>query len=59
MNSTATTRIVQFFALPVVSAGIIGAAPVVKAHPAPSAIPGTHGHSRTVHVMNLEPSYRP
>lgn len=38
--------------------GIV-AAPSVKAHPAPSAMPGTHGHNRIVHVMNLEPSYTP
>lgn len=82
MNATITRRIVRTFALPVASAGIIGAAalglagaanagtyaqpqpgivaaPSVKAHPAPSAMPGTHHHNRIVHVMNLEPSYTP
>lgn len=80
MNTNITRRIVRSFALPVLSAGVIGtaalglagvanagtytqpqpgvvAAPSVKAHPAPSAMPGTHHHNRIVHVMNLEPSY--
>ena len=69
MNINSSRRFVRYFALPVVSAGIIGgaalgmvgmanaatpvasdpkpgivAAPEVKAHPAPSATPGWHGH---------------
>ena len=37
----------------------IVAGPSVKAHPAPSALPGTHHHDRIAHVMHLEPSYHP
>ena len=82
MTTTTTRRIARYFALPVASAGIIGAAalglaggasaatysqpqpgivaaPTVKAHPAPSALPGTHHHNRIAHIMNLEPSYHP
>jgi hypothetical protein len=85
MNTNTTRRFARYFALPVVSAGIIAGAalgfagaasaatyshdhapqpgivatPSVTAHPAPSALPGTHHHNRTAHVMNLEPSYTP
>ncbi|MEO3759806.1 hypothetical protein ABGB19_16150 [Mycobacterium sp. B14F4] len=81
MNANATRRTARFFALPVISAGIIAgalgfagaanagtysqpdpaivASPTVKAHPAPSALPGTHHHNRIDHLMNLEPSYHP
>ena len=38
--------------------GIV-ATPPHLAHPAPEAIPGTHGHNRGVHVANLQPSYHP
>lgn len=81
MNTNTTRRFARF-ALPVVSAGLIGGAalglagtagaatysqpqpsivavPSVKAHPAPSAMPGTHHHDRIAHIMNLEPSYHP
>jgi hypothetical protein len=82
MNTNTTRRVARYFALPVVSAGIIAGAalglagtasagtysqpqpnivatPSVKAHPAPSALPGTHHHDRIAHVMRLEPSYHP
>ena len=85
MNANTTRRTARFFALPVLSAGIIAGAlgfagaasagtysqdttpyspgivatPSVKAHPAPSALPGTHHHDRIAHLMNLEPSYHP
>jgi len=36
--------------------GIV-AAPEVKAHPAPSATPGWHGHHGVWHVENLQPGY--
>jgi hypothetical protein len=81
MNTNATGRFARF-ALPIVSAGLIGGAalgfagaanaatysqpqpnivatPSIKAHPAPSALPGTHHHDRIAHIMNLEPSYHP
>ncbi|BBW99361.1 hypothetical protein BST36_12195 [Mycolicibacterium moriokaense] len=77
MNSITTRRVARFFALPVVSAGIIGGAalglagtasagtytpprpsipapPVVKAHPAPSAVAGMH-HDGIERVIMLEP----
>jgi len=82
MNIKSSRRFVRYFALPVVSAGIIGgaalgmagmanaatpvasdpkpgivAAPEVKAHPAPSATPGWHGHHGVWHVENLQPGY--
>jgi hypothetical protein len=37
--------------------GIV-ATPQVKAHPAPNAIPGWHGHHGVWHIPNLEPGYR-
>ena len=82
MNTNITRRFARYFALPVVSAGIIGGAalgmagmanaatsvasdpqpgivatPHVKAHPAPNAVPGWHGHHGVWHVQNLQPSY--
>jgi hypothetical protein len=82
MNTTSTRRIARYFALPVVSAGIIGgaalgmagmanastsvpsdprpgivAAPEVKAHPAPEATPGWHGHHGVWHLEHLQPGY--
>ena len=36
--------------------GIV-AAPEVKAHPAPAAVPGWHGHHGVWHVENLQPGY--
>jgi hypothetical protein len=32
-------------------------APAVKAHPAPEAVPGWHGHHGIWHVENLEPGF--
>jgi hypothetical protein len=32
--------------------------PQVKAHPAPEAMPGWHGHHGVRHVQNLQPAYR-
>jgi hypothetical protein len=82
MNTNTAGRLVRFFALPVVSAGIIGGAalgmagianaatsvasdpqpgimatPQVKAHPAPQAQPGWHGHHGVWHIANLQPGY--
>ncbi len=31
--------------------------PVVKAHPAPQAMPGWHGHHGVNHITNFEPGY--
>jgi hypothetical protein len=31
--------------------------PQVKAHPAPEAMPGWHGHHGVWHVQNLQPAY--
>jgi hypothetical protein len=45
MSTIATTRIVQFLALP-----------VVKAHPAPSAMAGHH-HNGVERVQMLAPAY--
>jgi hypothetical protein len=80
-NNTITARIARYIALPVVSAGIIGAAalgmagmanavtqtqptgpgysyaPAVKAHPAPEALPGWHGHHGPAKIANLAPGY--
>ena len=33
------------------------ATPDVKAHPAPEAMPGWHGHHGVWHVENLQPGY--
>jgi hypothetical protein len=81
--NTSTTRRLARFALPVVSAGIIGGAalglagtahaanhdpspqpgivatPSVKAHPAPEALPGSHGHNRGAHLENLHQGHTP
>jgi hypothetical protein len=83
MNTTSIHRIAaRYFALPIVSAGIIGgaalgmagmanaatsvpsdphpgivAAPEVKAHPAPEAAPGWHGHHGVWHLDHLQPGY--
>lgn len=82
MNTNTTRKFARYFALPLVSAGIIGGAalgmagmanaatmvdphsgnmatPNVKAHPAPEAQPGWHGHHGVWHIENLEPGYRP
>jgi hypothetical protein len=32
--------------------------PSVKAHPAPEAQPGWHGHHGVWHIHNLQPGYR-
>ena len=34
------------------------ATPNVKAHPAPDAVPGWHGHHGVWHVENNQPGYR-
>jgi hypothetical protein len=36
--------------------GIV-ATPEVKAHPAPEAVPGWHGHHGVWHVQHLQPGY--
>ena len=36
--------------------GIV-ASPEVKAHPAPEAVPGWHGHHGVWHIENLQPGY--
>jgi hypothetical protein len=33
------------------------ATPEVKAHPAPEAVPGWHGHHGVWHVQHLQPGY--
>ena len=32
-------------------------APVVKAHPAPEALPGWHGHHGVDHIERIDPGY--
>jgi len=78
-RNTSTRRFARYFALPIVSAGIIGAAalglagtasaatnvqqpnivaaPNVKAHPAPDAMPGHIWHHGVWHLSDLQPSY--
>jgi hypothetical protein len=34
-------------------------APVVKAHPAPDALPGWHGRHGVFRIQHFEPGYRP
>lgn len=34
-------------------------APGVKAHPAPQAMPGWHGHHGVFRIQHFEPGYRP
>ena len=34
-------------------------APAVKAHPAPQAVPGWHGHHGVFRIQHFEPGYRP
>ena len=77
-----TRSFARYFALPIVSAGIIGGAalgmagmasaatqtqptgpghsyaPVVKAHPAPQAQPGWHGHHGVNRIEHLDLGYR-
>ena len=37
----------------------IVATPSVKAHPAPQAMPGWHGHHGVFRIQQFEPGYRP
>ncbi len=80
-TNTITRSFARYFALPIVSAGIIGGAalgmagmanaatqtqptgpgysyaPSVKAHPAPEAQPGWHGHHGVNHIEHLVRGY--
>jgi hypothetical protein len=81
MTTNITRTFAHYFALPIVSAGIIGGAalgmagmasaatqtqpsgpgysysPNVKAHPAPQAQPGWHGHHGVNHIEHVVPGY--